>query len=303
VRRSHAGACSKTVPGFDAFQPGAAVAAGDRFNQSRTKPLRIDPRRDNFEAMVSVLHLTKGVIMTWQTPDGDRVLCGAEGELVREALAVMVDQTADNLQSDERLFSFGVAAFDAVTPTEQLAVIKDIAEHLLTETAGPLELTSLNEAGVYAIFRSLLTQIEIEIDVSRMEPLDDDDPEWLVYWRSLTLRAYRQCLPEGLEDEEFNEQEFEEFEEEGDAVPLDEHCEDLQRWESITESLADRLLWDRDFEMADAILDIDPGKAEILKQLLGIEHQYYSSVSADVRPVDVEQSLAAIRRLTHEKPR
>jgi hypothetical protein len=57
----------------------------------------------------------------------------------------------------------------------------------------------------------------------------------------------------------------------------------IQRWESITESLADQLLWDHDFEMADAILDLDPGKAELLKQMLGMANTYYSSVSADVR--------------------
>ena len=78
--------------------------------------------------------------MTWQTPDGDRVLCGAEGELVRDVLAVTVDQIAENLHHDQRLFTFGAAAFDAVTSTEQLAVVKDIAEHLLTKTSQSLEL-------------------------------------------------------------------------------------------------------------------------------------------------------------------
>ncbi len=129
--------------------------------------------------------------MTWQTPDGDRVLCGAEGELVRDVLAVTVDQIAENLHHDQRLFTFGAAAFDAVTSTEQLAVVKDIAEHLLTKTSQSLELTSRNEAAVYAIFRTLLTQIEIEIDVQRTDRFDGDDdvPEWQVYSRFADTRS------------------------------------------------------------------------------------------------------------------
>jgi hypothetical protein len=67
--------------------------------------------------------------------------------------------------------------------------------------------------------------------------------------------------------------------------------------------LADRILWDRDFEMAASFLDAPPEKSAAMKQMLGISTEYFSDVPNDVQPKDVAQMLSEIRKITHQKPR
>ena len=137
--------------------------------------------------------------MTWETPDGDRWLTGAEATMVRETLACMVDYVSENIRErdQERRWEFGVALFDEATPTQQLMIAKAVAEHLLTKTGRTLELTSINEAAVYAIFQTLAVQIEVEVDTEDDKVCDD---EWRCYWRHLALAAANQCFADEGEE-------------------------------------------------------------------------------------------------------
>ena len=97
--------------------------------------------------------------MTWHTPAGERHLTSREGHSFWEALASTVDQIADNVRHGdrERLWEFDVALFDDATPTQQVGVIDEVARHLLLPTPEPLDLSAVNEAAVYAVFRNCLT--------------------------------------------------------------------------------------------------------------------------------------------------
>lgn len=234
--------------------------------------------------------------MTWKTPDGNRQLGGAEAAVVRESLAFMVDQIGQSLDwsDDEQIWGTGVGLFDEITRTQQLVVTKSVAEHLLTETSDTLELTAIHEAVVGAIFRNLAVQIEIELD---MEPAEKNI-HWKFYWRRLTLAAYHECYSDE-EDDRFEDDDPED----PWVTPQSIESRNLPQWESLAESLADRILWDRDFEMAENFLDTDPAKAAVLKQMVGVDTDYYSSVAADPKPHEVEELLRQVRRITHQKPR
>lgn len=236
--------------------------------------------------------------MTWQTPDGERWLMDAEAHLVRETLAYMVDQISENIRfgDDECLWDFDVELFAQLTSTQQLVVLKGVAEHLLTETDQTLELTAINEAAVYTIFRTLAIQIEIEVDTERDKEAGDP---WRCNWRSMTLDAYRECCADDDEEEMFADDEPER----SLTTPQSEQSCNVEQWESLTESLADRILWDRDFEMAGNFLDTEPAKAAVLKQMMGIESDYYSSAAPDLRTEEVQDMLRSVRQLTHKKPR
>lgn len=233
--------------------------------------------------------------MTWQTSEGDRWLTGAEAELVREILAHTVDQIADNIRfgDQERLWDFGVELFDAATPTQQLALANLVAHHLLTKTSQTPELTAVNEAAVYAAFRNLSVQLEIEIDTE-----GDLEAEWKFYWRRLTLSAFRECFP----DDDLDVYKDDDPEDPW-VTPASEKSRNLPQWDSTVESLADRILWDRDFEMARSFMDISPAKASMLKQVMGIETDYYSSIAPDSSSSQVESLLREVRQITHQKPR
>ena len=58
----------------------------------------------------------------------------------------------------------------------------------------------------------------------------------------------------------------------------------------IIEALADRILWDRDWEMEDLFADAIPERGRQLKQFLGIEDGYFR----DIAPDPTEQQLAVV---------
>ncbi len=234
--------------------------------------------------------------MSWQTPDGDRYLTGHEATLVRETLACVVDHISEDIRfGDGDRWEFGVVLFDELTPSQQVIMVKAIAEHLLTKTNKTLELTATNEAAVYAIFQTLAVQIEVEVDTENDKPMNDS---WRCFWRRLTLNAYRESFSEDDADDFVDDDPEDPW-----MTPQSELSANLPQWQSLTESLADRILWDRDFEMAGRFLDEEPAKAALLKQMMGIETDYYASIAPDPKPGEVQNILKSIRQLTHQKPR
>ena len=233
--------------------------------------------------------------MSWQTPDGDRHLTGHEATLVREALACVVDRISDDIRfAEPDRWEFGVELFDELTPSQQVMLIKDISEHLLTQTNETLELTATNEAAVYVIFQALSVEIEVEVDTENDKPVTDS---WRCFWRRLTLKAYHECFSD--ENDGFDDDDPES----PWMTPQSEQSSNLPQWQSLTESLADRILWDRDFEMAGSFLDEEPAKAAVMKQIMGIEPDYYSTIAPDPKSGEIQQILKSVRQLTHQKPR
>lgn len=245
--------------------------------------------------------------MTWQTPDGNRRLTGAEAELVRESLGMMVDYVSENIQhgeGDDRLWDIGVTLFDELTPSQRALVIRQVTEHLLTETPDTLELTAVNEAAAYAIFQNIATQIEIEIDMAK-DPLPEEiEPEWRTYWRQRVLNAYQDAFAEDdLLVDDIAQADGAMAEDDGLddwSLPAPESTE-ISEWSDLVESLADRILWDRDFEMAGNFLDAPPEKAAELKQMLGIDHDYFVDVADDGSDDGISEVLDSVRRITHAK--
>lgn len=231
--------------------------------------------------------------MTWHTPDGTRRLTGTEAELVRESLAVIVDHLSEDLQyaeSDDQLRNYGVALFDELTGMQRLALIWHVATHLLNETSDTLELTAVNEAAAYAIFQNIAAEIQVEIDVANDRHAEDETPGMRTYWRQRVLNAYKESVANEQDDaEEYEAYEF--------CLPEVEN-EDISEWLELTESLADRILWDRDFEMEERFLDTEPLKAKAVRQLLGINADYYTAVAPDVREEGVKDLLHNVRRIT-----
>ena len=245
--------------------------------------------------------------MTWHTPSGDRFLEGDEAVVVREVLAIIVDRLAEKIQyDDEDAWAFGVKLVDQLKTTQQISLMKHIADALLTQTEGTPELTSISEAAIYTIYQTLLYEIESEIeDVRLVDANVSSDDEWLSDWRVLAWKAYQET---GEDIEEFY------FD---DASPIDnaqsdrvrddkiqdENCLDMEEWRWVVESLADNVLWDRDFEMDEDFIDAEPERSQLIKTELGIDQDYFSAIAPDAEEHDVQTTLASLRRLTHDKPR
>lgn len=238
----------------------------------------------------------------WHTSRGDRTLRGQEAALVRAAIDTMIDALLDHVDDEFEDPSTvgcesGIAVYDAFSATQQIGLLHDVARHLLTETTSALPLSAAVEATVAAIFVEVRDQVAIEIDFCA----DSGPKQDGATWREIVLTAYQSAsnLDEDLSGELIDAPDLEC---ETLKVPSP-NCNDIHAWEALVEYLADGILWDRDFEMADSFLDVDPGVSHHRRQLLGIDDDYFTRVAPDPRPDEVFGLISRTRDIVRAKPR
>jgi hypothetical protein len=209
----------------------------------------------------------------WWTPDGQRTLQGAERRLVREALGALVDMVRD----DEGVWQFGAAPFDDLRPNQKLSLLAQIGSALFRDEEPMPPLTAALEAAVGAVYEAIRVMVEMEIDQL---------PEWRESpsWRELVLVA---CRERGIEE------------------VLDAESQDLDEWEVMIASLADGVLWDEDWRDDPNLLDVDPEIGRGVKELLGIDKDYYVAVPPDPTDEEMEGIWKTLHELTRntEEPR
>ena len=99
----------------------------------------------------------------WWTPDGERILQGAEGRLFRDALGMIVDMVRDDA---EGLWQFGAPPFDKLQPNQKLAVLAEVGSALLCEDQSMPRLTAGSEATMGTVYEVTQFMVEMEIDQS-----------------------------------------------------------------------------------------------------------------------------------------
>ncbi|KAA5547232.1 hypothetical protein FYK55_02190 [Roseiconus nitratireducens] len=232
--------------------------------------------------------------MTWHTPTGDRCLVGEEAELIRDSLATMVQELASCRETDEPPWEYGVTLFDELTWQQQLAVLDLLAKNLLCPTEDTLELSGVNEAAVAAVYQNVAQQIELEIELHPVAP-----SEFRCRWRQAALDAYY----ENEDDEIVRQEALIQDIDEASAFDMDAGSCDVDRWRWLIDLLADRVLWDRDFEMVNEVIDAPPEHAAALRAALGIEAGYYTAIAPDPSDCEVDSLFESLELLTRSKPR
>ncbi len=213
----------------------------------------------------------------WQTSQGARTLEGAEAHLVGEVVHYLLDQILVGIEINEPHRS-DVPIFDALQPTQQLVMLAQVAQGLLSSHVDPVPLTAINEGAIYAVFCELRSLIEIEIDFERL----GEDPDNTI--RTAAVEAW-------LQHNQWND-----WDEDKASIP-DPDSMDVDHWAWFVEMVADQILWDRDFDLDGLVADIQPEKADQLKAYLGIEKDYYSTVAPDAKDFDIQQISNQIRAL------
>ncbi len=204
----------------------------------------------------------------WSTPDGERILQGAEAALVREALAVVVDMVRDDAEGHRE---FGAPPFDDLQPNQRLALLAYVGSALLYEDQPAPELTAAAEATVGAVYEAVRLSVEMEIDQA-------SEGHGKPIWRERVLAA---CRQRGIEE-----------------LP-DAQSEDFDDWDVLVDSLAGSVLWDEDWRDSESLMDADPKAGRAVKELLGIDENYYTAVPPDPTDGEMEGIWARLRDLTH----
>ncbi len=238
----------------------------------------------------------------WHTSRGDRTLIGHEASLVSFAIDTMIDALLVHLDEEDETSlapecQSGIEVYDVLTASQRVGLLHDVAQFLLTDTEAVLPLSAASEAAVAAIFVEIRDQIAIEIDLYSENGIEGYSDTTL--WRRLLLAAYQSLFQSGELDKDFDP-EFEEL----DSEELPQMTsDDLAIWERLIERLTDAILWDRDFEMAESFLDVDPGISDRRRRLLGIENDYFTHIVPDPRPEQVMQLVWNTRDIIRSKPR
>jgi hypothetical protein len=238
----------------------------------------------------------------WHTSRGDRTLRGAEATLVGTAIDTMIEALLIHIDDafEETLAAecqSGIAVYDSLSACQRVGLLHDVARHLLTETESALPLSAAAEATVAAVFIEVRDQVAIEIDLF---PTSRSRGETMT-WRGLVLAAHEAVFRTPHSQEDGFEFDYGPFPD--DIEIPEETCTEIHEWETLIDSLSDAVLWDRDFEMAEGFLDIDPGVSAERRRLLGIDEDYFTTVAPDPRPQEVLRLASKTRAIIRAKPR
>lgn len=195
----------------------------------------------------------------WHTEIGNRVLSGAEAELFREGLYSLIDWTEDWPEQPT-----GVRVFDRLSQAEKLAILDEVSRALLVKRIRCPVHTAVNEGTIAAIYHQIGNDVQVEIDEGRTD------------LRKLVRKACRECgLTEGLP-----------------SLRSDEFSE----WRNAIDGLLFRILWDADWEGGFVAPDGPPDKANVIREFMGTDADYYTAVPPDPNPAQLAKIRARLRR-------
>ena len=202
----------------------------------------------------------------WHTPDGNRVLRGAEAKIFAESL---LDLTQFGVSVDGDSYT-SVPVFDSLTYPQKIAVLHQVAHALFCESAPMPELTAVLEGAVGAVFGNLRMLVEEEVQT---DP-DGDGP-----LRRLVNRACRDLAVEEM------------------PRPSPRS---IGEWEFCVDCLHDAILWDSDYLGESIFTDLPPECSQALKQNMGVSEGYFLAVAPDPASAQVTALFAELMSLCQE---
>lgn len=225
----------------------------------------------------------------WRTPTGTRSIAGAEAVLFRATIAVMLDDLLAERECEDvagMQTRYRVEAFDDLPLMSRLGLLHDVAQALLRSDVPPPRLTAVHEATLAAIINQVEQLIWLEIDAQdvAVEEVPRDPCMWRGWLLACNAAAEDSPVPE---DDAF----------EKTAVTSPDHDD----WQLEVEMLAERFLWDVDFEYTD-IPDLPPEQAAAECRALGIEPDYYTALPPDPREDEFDALVDRLRALCGGTP-
>lgn len=219
----------------------------------------------------------------WRTPNGERIMTGAEAALFREAIAEVLERIEDEEEFSDDRWPWGVRVFDGIASGQQLAILAVVAQALFDPHVPPPRLSAVNESVIGVMFIAIERAIRFEIDEADGLARIGGDP---FRWRKLVLAAIVETdgSPATTSDDELPE-------------PT---CPDFDEWSVLLETLGDGVLWDGDWEMDDLFMDVDPETSKVRKELLTIDEDYYTAVAPDPTPEELAEARRLLRAIVRD---
>jgi hypothetical protein len=222
--------------------------------------------------------------MVWRTSLGIRSLQGTEAELYLTTMQDAVEYI--EVMGDDLDVKTGDRIFDSATFHQKVVILYHCLSALLKPEVEAPELTNVLEAGAYFPFAYLKMRLEEEI-AEEDEWSEEEDLKY-AYRRSL-WNAFEEFVRPRWESavEEYGEREEE--------ADFSDRSTDLDLWEEIIEDLADRIFWDRDWQVSSISPQLLDGIEEEFSQLTGLDEDYITNRLPSVTEEEVAIALSKIR--------
>jgi len=205
----------------------------------------------------------------YNTPNGLRVLRGAERRLVVESLVMI----SDSLALDD--FVLDIPIIEDLTRNQKIVMYHAAARVLLNKKAPSPPATAVLDATIASVYRLAREMIFMELD-DEGHDFDDGEISAGPCWRELAIAAGREM---GFDD-----------------VPsLDER--NFDDWDLLLACLERQVLGNNNWEMVEH-LDAAPEVARHVKRELGIGEDYFVVIPRDPWDAEADGLLAELLLLT-----
>lgn len=220
--------------------------------------------------------------MTWNTNFGKRVLEGAEAKFYLHILQSAVEFSHEAVEFDDVEVITGDRIFDSASFEQRVVLWHRCLEALLKPEVPVPPLTNVLEAAAYFPFAWLTQWVEDEIAFADYVEKDGDPFYWRrLIWETLNALGILQVLEAEFEGEE-------------DILPIEVDCEDSLEWENCIDELADRIFWDRDWQVTYNHPQLLDGIEEEFANQTGISEDYVQNRLPKVTQAEADAALQKI---------
>lgn len=213
---------------------------------AETRPFGAAPDPDNLPGM-------------WRTPSGDRKLAGAERRLFLSGAVALEELLRGAVQAGDDV-PVGVGPFDNLETERRRWLLIQVAVALGGDGPAP-DLNAYSESAVMAVFTAVRINMGAEVGITSGTPDEQNR------WRRLAREAWMERCSDNTKLHHRDE-----------GYRQSESSANITEWHDKIEDLADLILWDRDFEMEESLVDRPPGAARATRNALGIDTGYFRSV-------------------------
>lgn len=228
----------------------------------------------------------------WHTPSGDRVLKGVEANLVRASLRSLLRIINDGSDDFDHSPLFGVPPFDELEQAQRVVLLAQVAAALFRPDVPPMRLTAVVEATVCSLYLNVMNEIEAEIE------------QQFAFVGEVPCRRWRRLVATAAFEAEFGDSRADSHDMmQYMAVSTRPDCVDLTEWEIEVSGLCDLVCGDRDWQLADELLDQPPEVAERLKAHLGIDDDYFTAMVPLPKVSELLRARRSLRDLVRAHPK
>ncbi len=201
----------------------------------------------------------------WHMQDGKRVLYPAEWELIRYAAHSLLTMLDEDKKLGKRGRKLGVRAFDRLSYQQKTYLLWQVLHAAAKDSQVPeLPLTSVNESVIGALFKILHESLSFELSLRYPEKVE------------ALSRTRRLILAAAVESNDPI----------SDLPSLE--STDFEQWRMVLDEIEERILWDADYEMEDAFMDLPPEQAQLKRDMFGIDDDYFVAVAPEPSEAEYE---------------